>query len=444
MSELVSREEANAILAERYPMETELRRFPLGDILAAVPGVDDRFQNHMARVIEGMNILLDQNYYRIVGSWATLPQAPDGADRLIGTWNRIFQPARNQEPYCRFKTIEDRNIFFRLLALYHDIGKSISLERHPTIGWHLIRDVERDRVVKELYPLLLGIDYAEWSTKLGKVSGRIDKIVEPSDRRLLELFEIAIHYHDYFGVLSTGEASLPLAVDIVPLMIVNPADLQEIFSTLMIFNLADLYGSVPRVSPKMVDIFCADWEILCETVERVGARRRDFLACLVGESQSPNNTIDRLWRLMHAGEEEADQELITVQAVDDTFRDVTFNNFDQFLKNFALFCKLDYCLGFKRKLTTEAKRSVNSPTAVLSGINRMISIIVALENRYGHLCRRNDGTWRRLGVQMAALTRKSQDGSSKIAETIAQLLLAPEGVGRAWAVGDCTVWFMED
>jgi hypothetical protein len=343
-----------------------------------------------------------------------------------------------------FQVLNDRDTFFRLLALYHDIGKSISLERHPTIGWHLVRDVERDRVVRELYPLLLGVDYSKWTAALSKKSGRLDKMVEPADLRLIALFETAIHYHDYFGVLSTGESSLPLAVDIVPLWTVEPADLQEVFSTLMVFNLADLYGSVDKVDPQVVDIFCRDWETLCDSIKEVGGIRQDFLTRLVEKSQSANSTIDRLWRLMCAGEEEKDQKLITIQAVGEIFQDIAFQNLARFLKNFALFCKLDYCLGFKKKLTREARLTANSLTPILAGINRMISIITALEGRYGHLCRRDDGSWRRLGVQMAALTRRSQDGDSRIAETIARLLLEPEGAGRAWAVGDCTVWFMED
>lgn len=439
---MITREAANEILKSGYPNDEQIAQFPLGDVLLQIPKVDDRYPTHIRKVVEGMNILLSGDFHRIVADWDTTP-VPREANGFKGAWNRIFLPVAPEEPYCRFEG-ENRDFFFRMLALYHDIGKSISTERHPTIGWHLLRDIHKERVLSELYPLLLGRDQDDWQKQLIGSGGRLEAVVTtPDDRRLLSLFNLAILYHDYFGVLSTGEASLPLAVDLVPFRSTSPADIQEIFSILMIFNLADLYGSVEAVSPKMAEIFCYDWRILCKKIEEVGGERESFLECLTDMAQTHNSTIDRIWRLMFAGSSGTEREQVTPSSIEKSFREIAFANTHRFIRHFALFCKLDYCLGFKLRLMREVGGSLVTP-----GINAMMSILVALETRYGHLCCRSDGSWRRIGIQMAALTRRPPSpkgaGSSNIAKTIARLLLSPEGVGRDWAVGDCTVWFMED
>jgi hypothetical protein len=74
--------------------------------------------------------------------------------------------------------------------------------------------------------------------------------------------------------------------------------------------------------------------------------------------------------------------------------------------------------------------------------------LTQLEREYGDLCKRNDGSLRRIGLQLAGLTRRpisGQDkGVSKIGNTISDLLLNTEEKGKEWALSECTAWFMEE
>jgi len=134
--------------------------------------------------------------------------------------------------------------------------------------------------------------------------------------------------------------------------------------------------------------------------------------------------------------------------VEEVFKEATLSRMYPFIKNFALFCKLDYCLPFKIMLTNMAMERKTSPTVP---INVMLTVLAELEKRYGDLSQRADGTWRRIGFEMAGLTRRpgahkdaAQRTKSKIGETITDLFLRPGGLGKEWAVSECTVWFMEE
>jgi len=413
-SSLITRSDANAILAQRYPTDKELARFPLGARLQSIPAVDPRYGSqpdstpgHIERVLDGVNILLSHHPEAIVAQWADDKPFEDTIS-FESAFKHIFRgdPASKTGQYCRFPRDTVFDPFFRLLALYHDIGKSVITERHPTVGWHLVKDVYHQQVLEQLYPFILGRDYENWQRELTAASGNIDEIDQSDDeRRLLKIFNSVVRYHDYFGILSTGEGSLPIMVDLVDLRGVDPKDAQELFSILMLFNLADVYGSVPQLLPQKVNTFCTDWEMSCNSIasEQVHGDRELFFADLLKHSQTAEATIERIWRLMFEGAPEQWQRKIHPDVVEEVFKDVTLSRMYPFIKNFALFCKLDYCLAFKIMLMQESvKRDMNLSIP----IKMMITILAELEKRYGDLCQRRDGTWRRLGFEMAGLTRR--------------------------------------
>ena len=57
----------------------------------------------------------------------------------------------------------------------------------------------------------------------------------------------------------------------------------------------------------------------------------------------------------------------------------------------------------------------------------------------GGLRGRNDLSPRRLGLQLAGLTR-----TDDIGKKICDLLLNYEEKGKEWTLSECTVWFMEE
>lgn len=457
---LLTREEANTILANGYPSDEELSRFPLGKVLKEIPDVDPRWgmQNegkpgHSHRVMDGINILLSNNPECISKQWSNGICMQDTL-AFTQAYSAIFgdkEPKQNRkriERYCQFDFEEVAQPFLRLLAMYHDIGKAVIAERHPTVGWHLVQDVYREEVLYTLYPFLLGRDYRKWQKDLDAAKGNVRKIVSEEEMRLLRIFEVVICYHDYFGVLSTGEASLPVMVDLIELRGTEVQDAQELFSMLMLISLADVYASIEEVLPKKVELYCTDWRMLCETIKEVEGDRGMFFTHLVERSQHPTVTIDRLWRLMFEACPKEWRDEVTPDMIQRIFREVALSRINPFVKNYALFCKLDYCLGFKIALM-ETARVMGLPVA--TPVHAMITLLAELEKRYGELATRNDGTRRRLGFELAGLTRKptthkeaAERRKSKIGATIAKLLLTLDGLGREWAVGECTVWFMEE
>ncbi len=341
--------------------------------------------------------------------------------------------------------------------MYHDIGKSIIIERHPEVGWHLVRDVKglvgstADNLVKDLYPLILGEDPVQWNLELHKANNNWRQITDRRQQQLLHVFEVIIRYHDYFGVLSTGEASYPIMIDLIGLRRMGKSDVIDMFSVLMLFTLADIYGSVPAVTPTKVAILCDDWRILCDVIarENVDGDRSAFFQELCALSQGAETTIERLHRLMSEGCPPAWEPAIDRVMTEDAFREATYARMNQFLQHFALFCKLDYCLAFKRLLMNEAKSRGRSPATAISVL---VSLLAELEMQYGSLTRRPDGSWRRVGLELAGLTRKPGTHKDKkmrtktrIGETIADLLLEPDGLGgKQWAVSECTAWFLDE
>jgi hypothetical protein len=458
-AEVVTRDEANVILARGYPSQEDISRFPLADLLESIPSVDPRYGKqqdgklgHIDKVIEGINILLSPHPECIVKQWAT--EKPfSNAIVFEQAYQKIFGGEYGRDPsgFCNFvSTAEELQAFFRLLALYHDIGKAIILERHPMVGWHLVKDVYRKSVEQKLYPLILGHDYRDWNARLEKAHGNVDQIVDHREQRMLKIFGQAVRFHDYFGVLSTGEGSMPLMLDVVDLCGMEPSEAQEIFSTLMILNLADVYGSVGEILPQKVSVYCEDWRFLCDTISapEVHGDRSLFFDAIRKKTQTANATIQRLWRLVYEGAPPEWRDKINPGTIEEIFRDATLSRMYPFIKNYALFCKLDYCLRYTSMLMNTAMERKTEPAVP---VHAMISLLAELEKRYGDLCERNDGTWRRIGFEMAGLTRRpgahkdhAQRTKSRIGETIANLHLQPGSLGKEWAVSECTVWFMEE
>jgi hypothetical protein len=459
MVSTITRAEANEILSKGYPTDEELKKFPLSDLLLQIPDVDPRCgaqsdgkPGHLHRTIDGMNILLSDHPENICAKLAD-EKFLNFLNVFKNTYRKIFRDI-DEKAFCRFDFNSIMKPFLRLLALYHDIGKSIITDRHSIIGWHLITDVHREEALYHLYPLILGINQADWESNLKKYNNDMDKFANPEERRLIKIFTTVIKYHEHFGILSTGEASLPVMLDLIDFSGVEIDDARELFSVLMIMNLADVYGTI-EVLPQKVEIFCDDLGKLCYFISKksVEGDRDKFYEALRVESQKPESTIDRLWRLMYEGAPSKWRAKIKKPIIEKIFNDVVYTRKKDFMRNFALFCKLDYCLSFKNHLMNTAilftdKNINSSPNA---SIRNMINILSEMEKRYGDLCQRPDSTFRRIGFEMAGLTRKpathkkkKQRQKSKIADKIVELLLRPDTLGNGWAISECTVWFLEE
>ena len=112
-TKLIDRTEANNILRAGYPSDAKLLRFPLGEQLATIPDVNDRYGDkkdkngvmkpgHISNVVKGINILLSKDRHEIVKRWTkpnnstnqdliTFTQVMDSIfGRNTGAWKAIW------------------------------------------------------------------------------------------------------------------------------------------------------------------------------------------------------------------------------------------------------------------------------------------------------------------------------------------------------------------
>jgi len=425
----------------RYPSNDEIERLPLGkSVIENINNVDARYcgdgtNGHIHRVMDGINILLGEEPYNIVKQWS----GPKGiaSDECRSFLNTLKNFVKNQDLTDTIISGNNYEYFLRICAFYHDVGKSIITERHPSVGWHLVRDVHAEEVKDFLYPLVVRRSYSDWKS---------NPRLTTKEKRLLNIFVSVIKYHDLFGVLSTGEASYPVMMDLIPLIGANVDEAIELFYILFIVNLADTYGSVPELYPYKVMHFCNDLDLLCRTIREAQGDRNLFFEKLINISQSTTHTIGRIKRFLVEGTPLDWQILLNNEQdiIDDAFKNATIAGQYKFCKNFALFCKLDYGLSFKLMMMKKAKGSSKD---IRNPVSKIVEYLVQLERQYGDLCQRNDNTWRRLGLQLSGLTRKPpnsrQEDESKIGNAICDLLLNSD-TGKEWASSECTVWFMEE
>ena len=183
------------------PDVTTMAALPYGRQLAALfyPAAAETRNNdpkgayHLNAVMEKMDLLLSGQPANILDDRAK-PRCEvelaffEMSQRQI--WQGISQEAAGT---ALFHPSEQQAIktFLRVAALYHDIGKYVNTDRHPTIGWYL---------VSSMYP--------DERAKLQAMLTRTEL------RTLLTI----VRDHDKFGVLSTGEASLPLLASVTNLM----------------------------------------------------------------------------------------------------------------------------------------------------------------------------------------------------------------------------------
>jgi hypothetical protein len=326
---------------------------------------------------------------------------------------------------------------------------------NPEVGWHLLSDVHKPEVQKSLYPIILGKSQFDWNTALDRHGNDASRALEEIDEQnLVRLFYDVIRFHDLFGVLSTGEASLPVMVDLVGFLGIQPTYAKRLFSALMIFNLADVYGSVPKVRREKVHAFCGDWRVLCECIGAADGVREKFFESLREKASENRYAVNRLWRLMNEEVSDDLRDRLSEDTVFGILTEVSPTGIRKFCDHLALFCKLDYCLRFKKKLAS--KRGGLPPEQHMRmWINRMIMLLVEIDRRYGGICTDPDRRWRRLGIQMSGLTRVAPlaaigepggagRAANGVGETIRDLLLSQEPLGKKWALDEVYVWYMDE
>lgn len=182
-------------------------------------------------------------------------------------------------------------------AFYHDIGKAIERARHGAEGADMIKDSHaEDRALFQA----VGIDHTE-------------------------IFRLAglIRFHDYFGVLATGEASYLLFMEVFfpstnPFFYIEPLrdalsggasgaggqcyEDERFFDHLFLLNVADIAASVGVFTEEKALVLMHDYARLYPRIRgsRRKARYLDVMAARLQED-SVAHTFERIRRLLREG-----------------------------------------------------------------------------------------------------------------------------------------------
>ncbi len=278
--------------------------------------------------------------------------------------------------------------FFSIAALYHDIGKAIRRANHPQIGANILRHFDSEQSNFLVQALRLPTEPDE----------------TPSKHHRFSLICSITQHHDKFGVVSTGEAALPVFSDILYFTSDKsglPGILKNVTSV-MILNLADIAAVTTageddrkealrlakcvrkaRTEPdspesasepeslvqllniakkpesclglrlrKVVDVL-TDWKILVDAVENesVLGNRGKLKRLLLHLEQNPARSITRILRLLKESIETARAEPLAEHVSPTSVESVLVgalgsHQFQFFCQQFAAVAKLDYGLNF--------------------------------------------------------------------------------------------------
>lgn len=417
--------EASEILKGPYPPPEQIRKFPFSDILQKVWEQDEGYAEHGPRVLEALNYLLGPAPAQALRGATTEAQIATLQNAINQIIHEIF-PARFRD--SGLWNFEKVKAFFRIAALYHDIGKYIIKDRHPTVGWHTVLYINPDerRQLEEL--LENNYDY-------------------------FQLLLIIIRDHDQFGVLGTGEASYPILLRAANSMGEDLDTRIRIISALMLFNLADMCG-VFNVDGANAVKLVEDWRWMFEKIKYCSDNRLRLDEYIVEEASRPVHTYTRVQRLLVESSRKWPRrraEMNDDRFVRNEFMAVfgTDAKIEEFSYQFTRVCKLDYgkrffdalmefCEGPEpeadRKLPFSAPSRVSKEDVLYS----VLAILKRITSTYAAMTGREARASNLIGVELKDLTPTS--APEKTARII-ELIVKSHFPGLTWMMSDVPAWY---
>lgn len=402
-------EELSNILMNGWPDERAMEQIPFGKEMSFL-GKSKEHGEHVRKVVKSINALLSHAPITEISdadnqeSQADVRRFLDVCDEIQGK-DGIFSKSS-------FGT-EHIKQFLRVCAFYHDIGKVIQKDRHPTVGYYHVTLVEHQ-------------------DKDHKDSKNLESIL---DRRMYRILCDMIRYHDLFGVVGTGEGSLAVLVDTIPYRLSGIEEQQTILSLLMFLNISDISGTIELKSTKAGTI-AGDWQRLSRMLAKSKGSREKFSRRLILSEQTANSAIERIRRLLiERAPKKIKSGLDSPIDIEDILQITLGPQFYEFCSDFALICKLDYALRFIMALEQHAVDNNHTPRQVIEVV---VLLITRLVQSYNALTRRADGSRRRIGIQVSGWTR-----TPEISKSLIKLLFSDLPRGLGWASEEASAWYIE-
>jgi hypothetical protein len=416
-----------------------LKSFPFSEYLEKVWVTDDRYPKHGPAVLEAMNILLSKDPTLIFKSGpADLVQRKnlkDAVDAIRGT-------IEDSEKRDRAKT----DTLLRFAALYHDIGKAITPERHPVIGWYIAQYIKAEEREK-----LRGLLQSE------------------DDVRLLMTI---IRDHDQFGVLSTGEASLPILLGAIHSG-KSHDDRKRIISALALCNLADLAGTFD-VDGEATDRLLGDWRWFMGALDHCaesGTRVDEYLVQQAKRTRSAAqtkwetkllkdfpyvgipNVSERVRRLLMeasrglrdsgralARRTDFNDEHLIASCLQTVFGSENVER--EFARQFTYVCKLDYGKRFFTALIQYCEGDLETGRKRMSKDDVIYNVFAVLKRitvTYAAMMRSgDDGLGNLIGVELKDLTPYNAPEKT---DRIIELIVSSHYPGLTWMMSDAPAWY---
>jgi hypothetical protein len=397
-----------------------------------------KFKLHNKEVFEAITKLLNSNFSEVCKM--IHPDEGDGGDLYKNCRDAIrgthVSPSREKVKDYKdtLNTIAADRLLnndldllreLRYAAIFHDIGKTIIYDRHPVVGWHIIADLHKEARIDLI-------------TKLG----------EEKYRTLLLL----IRDHDKFGVLSTGEASLPILTSVAKYHENQKEEARRSVAKLFLLTLADIAATqnARPVSSKgeislddqKVLIICKDWIKFDKILTDTEGQREKLVKETIRESQTQSSTIERIHRLIldsSRGYEKLNGALQKKELIDDAMEDAFGPNLDAFCRELALIAKFDYCLYFLRDLMKYAndEELIKKQKDLAQVVSDVVEIVLAILRRITATYRGLTEGMNAIGVGFEHLRHQSEDEKRK---TIIDLLFTRRERALRWLVDEIAGW----
>lgn len=383
--------------------------------------------------------------------------------------------------------------FFRVAAFYHDIGKYINRERHPTIGWYIVQNLQpaQRRALETI------LDERDYNGNERKRRG---------DLSYFRLLVVMLRDHDQFGVLSTGEASYPILLNSVTFSD-NAKDKIKIITALMLLNLADIAATLKHLPWSVINNLREDYKWFTDNLKVYrdlqgskdggvdsdadsaeplpNVRLESFDNFVIRVSSQEDRVCKRIHRILMTAvrdltgldkaqllekanrgvrdwfldvydalhENEAVRReleaLNDIQLVRDAYHTVFSSDTSrrEFASVFTHICKLDYGKRFFNRLIgywviETLHKQVNGQARDSQAINavyRLFAVLRRLTGTYeAMIFASGSQTGSLIGVEMKDL---APDEAPEKPETIAQLIAENHYPGLTWMMSDTPAWY---
>ncbi len=400
-----------------------LKPFPFSEYLIQVWVTDNRYPHHGPKVLDAMNTLLSNPTRIFLNNKANSNQM-NNLTEAVAVMIRTIGGSKNSD------------ILLRFAALYHDIGKSIIKERHPVIGWYIAQYIK-----------------PEDREKLRELLGNED------DVRLLMAI---IRDHDQFGILSTGEASIPILQSAINFG-ASQDDRKRILSALAMCNLADMVGTFD-IDGEATDRLLGDWRWFMGALDYCagsGDRLDEYLvhqaSRIRNATQAPweaellknypyvgiPNVTERVRRLlMEASRQLPDRrrEFNDEQLIATCLQTVfgSENGMREFAHQFTYVCKLDYGKRFFQEIINYCTQNVTKPMSKNDIIYATFAVLKRITVTYSSMIRSSDNLGNLIGVELKDLT---PDNATKKTQRIVELIVSSHYPGLTWMMSDAPAWY---